>query len=179
MDMLTFNEALNVIASERPRVNLLSFTIRQHGALRLFSRNQSAGGLHLISSYVTPCKQRIQSCDAETTFPRVQNWKIPPPREEWLQHHRKGTEKNDRGGPCYYRVSTKGSRTTGGWNLSSLSLYLVSILSRFIVLARCIALSVFSSVLKRGHLWHRALFSQGGSNLKGNLCVRKNDRDYR
>jgi len=51
-----FNEALNVIASERSQVNLLSFTIRRHGAVRLFSRNQSAGGLHLISSYVTPCK---------------------------------------------------------------------------------------------------------------------------
>ena len=60
-----------------------------------------------------------------------------------------------------------------------LFLFISLVLSRFIILAQCIALSVFSSVLKREHLWHRVLFSQGGSNLKGNLCVRKNDHDYR
>lgn len=176
--MLTFNEALNVIASERPRVNLLSFTIRQDGAARLFSRNQSAGGLHLISSYVTPCKQRIQSCDAETTFPRVQNWKISPPRVEWIQHHRKRTGKTIGEDPAITAFPRRDPEPHEDETFS-LFLFISSVLSRFIVLAWCIALSFFSSVLKRGHLWHRALFSQGGSNLKGNLCVRKNDHDYR
>lgn len=116
MDVLTFNEALNVIASERSRVNLLSFTIRRHGSpYDCLSRNQSTGGLHLISSYVTPCKQRIQSCDAKITFPRVQNWKISPsPREVDTTSSKGNGEKRSRRTlllPCFHEGILNHRRT--------------------------------------------------------------------
>lgn len=175
--MLTFNEALNVIAFERPRVNLLSFTIRQHDAVRLFSRNQSAGGLHLIPSYVTLCKQWIQSCDAETTFPRVQNWKISPLREDITSSKGNGEKRSRRTVllPRFYEGIPNRKRTK---LLSSLSLYLVGPISLYRPRSMHRALRLFVSVKKKASLAPDPVFSRG-SNLKGNLCVRKNDRDYR
>lgn len=121
-------------------------------------------------SYVAPCKQQIQSCSMETTFPHVQNWKISPPFRLWIQHHWKGTEKNDRRGPRYYRVSTKGS-----WTAGEREPFLSFSLSRpsYLALSPCAmhrALPLFSSALKRGHLWHWALFSQGGAIWKA-ICA--------
>lgn len=129
-------------------------------------------------SYVAPCKQQIQSCSMETTFPHVQNWKISPPFRLWIQHHWKETEKNDRRGPRYYRVSTKGS-----WTAGEREPFLSFSLSRpsYLALSPCAmhrALPLLIRVKKRASLALGPVFS-GGSNLKGNLCVRKNDRDYR
>lgn len=53
--------------------------------------------------------------------------------------------------------------------LFSLFLYLVRPISLYHP-ARCIELFLFSSALKRGHLWHRALFSQGGAIWKA-ICA--------
>lgn len=54
-------------------------------------------------------------------------------------------------------------------DLFSLSLYLVRPISLYHP-TRCIKLFLFSSALKRGHLWHRTLFSQGGAIWKA-ICA--------
>lgn len=61
---------------------------------------------------------------------------------------------------------------------SSLSLYLVGPISLYRPRSMHRALGLFVSVKKEASLAPDLVFS-GESNLKGNLCVRKNDRDYR
>lgn len=61
-----------------------------------------------------------------------------------------------------------------------LSFYLVNTVSLYRPCSMHRALRLFVSVKKRASLAPGPVFSgRGGSNLKGNLCVRKNDRDYR
>lgn len=110
------NGALNVIASERLRVNLVSFTIRRRRTALFKKPIARRSSFDFERLMLLRVNSRYNRAARGQLFLRVQNWKIssflfPPSllrRVDTASVKGNGEKRSERG-PCYYCVSTKGN----------------------------------------------------------------------
>lgn len=184
--VLISNKILNAVASDRLRVNVVSFTILQPSlALTwLFSRNQSADGLHLIFERLM--LPRVNSgCDRAVRRQLFLVYKIERSCRPFSKRvdtgigERGNGEKRSKRTPAITAFPRRDSEPQQDETFSLFLLISVPfhLASSPRATHRALPLPLVR-VKKRASLATGPVFS-GGSNLKGNLCVRKNDRDYR